>query len=153
MLSDITVFFSHNNQSEQYFGLFFSPAEQAQLGDDDPRRAALRPGLRRELRGAGPLRRLLLHLGSVQPNEPRGLELGLGKWRSRAGEGQDLLTRPEARHDTKYFGPCRHDTNTRTVPCVGSRHGGLHGPAHILGLVWAGTAKKIVRRHFYNYTM
>ena len=26
---DRTVFFSHNNQPEQYFGLFFSPAEQA----------------------------------------------------------------------------------------------------------------------------
>ena len=25
---DRTVFFSHNNQSEQYFSLFFSPAEQ-----------------------------------------------------------------------------------------------------------------------------
>ena len=27
--SDRTVFFSHNNQPEQYFDLFFSPAEQA----------------------------------------------------------------------------------------------------------------------------
>ena len=26
---DKTIFFSHNNQSEQYFDLFFSPAEQA----------------------------------------------------------------------------------------------------------------------------
>jgi hypothetical protein len=26
---DRTVFFSHNHQPEQYFGLFFSPAEQA----------------------------------------------------------------------------------------------------------------------------
>ena len=29
VFSDRTLFFYHNNQPEQYFGLFFSPAEQA----------------------------------------------------------------------------------------------------------------------------
>jgi hypothetical protein len=58
------------------------------------------------------------------------------------GSWHGLLARPEARHGTKYFGPCRHDTNTRAVPCPESRHGGLHGPARILGRAWAGTARK-----------
>jgi hypothetical protein len=58
------------------------------------------------------------------------------------GSWHGLLTRPEARYDTKYFGPCRYDTNTRAVPCLESRHDGLHGPARILGRAWAGTARK-----------
>jgi hypothetical protein len=44
------------------------------------------------------------------------------------GSWYGLLARPEPRHDTKYFGPRRHDTNTRVVP-------------------------RMARRHFYNYTI
>jgi hypothetical protein len=58
------------------------------------------------------------------------------------GSWHGFLARPEVRHDTKYFGPCWHDTNTRAVPCLESRHGGLHGPAHILDRAWAGTTRK-----------
>jgi len=47
-----------------------------------------------------------------------------------------------ARHDTNYFGPCRHDTNTRAVPCLGSKHDGLYGMTYILDRAWAGTAQK-----------
>jgi hypothetical protein len=57
--------------------------------------------------------------------------------------------RSTARHDTKYFRPCWHDTNTRAVSCLGSRHGGLYGPVHILGR----HDTKMTRRHFYNYTI
>jgi hypothetical protein len=32
----------------------------------------------------------------------------------------DILARPEARHVTINFGPCRHDTNARVVSCLGS---------------------------------
>jgi hypothetical protein len=54
----------------------------------------------------------------------------------------DILARPEARHDTINFGPCRHDTNARAVPRLGSRHDERHGTTHILGRDWAGTARK-----------
>jgi hypothetical protein len=54
----------------------------------------------------------------------------------------DILARPKARHDTINFGPCRHDTNTRVVSCLGSRHDERHGTTRILGRAWAGTARK-----------
>jgi hypothetical protein len=38
----------------------------------------------------------------------------------------DILTQPEARHDTINFGPCQHDTNARVVSCLGSRHDKRH---------------------------
>jgi hypothetical protein len=58
------------------------------------------------------------------------------------GSWHGLLARLEARHDTKYFGLYRHDTNTRVMSCLESQHGGLHGPARILGRAWAGTTRK-----------
>jgi hypothetical protein len=54
----------------------------------------------------------------------------------------DILARPEARHNTINFGQCRHDTNARAVPCLGSRHDERHGTTRILGRVWAGTTRK-----------
>jgi hypothetical protein len=49
---------------------------------------------------------------------------------------------PEARHDTINFGPCRHDTIARAVPCLGSRHDERHDTTRILGRAWAGTTRK-----------
>jgi hypothetical protein len=77
------------------------------------------------------------------------LELGLGAVPFEGGLWYGFLARPEARYDTKYFGSCWHDTNTRVVSCPESQHGGLHGLTRILS--WHGT--KIARRHFYNYTI
>jgi hypothetical protein len=59
---------------------------------------------------------------------------------SRSWHG--LLAWPKAWHDTKYFRSCWHDMNTRAVPCLESRHCGLHGPTRILGRAWANTARK-----------
>jgi hypothetical protein len=39
------------------------------------------------------------------------------------GSKHGLLARSEVRYDIKYFGPYRHDTNTRTVPYPESQHG------------------------------
>ena len=64
------------------------------------------------------------------------------------GPWHDHLARPKARHSTKYFGPCRHDTNTRAVPCLESQHDGLYGTTRILGRAWAGTARKHPIGHY-----
>jgi hypothetical protein len=58
------------------------------------------------------------------------------------GSWHGLLTRLETWHGTKYFGPCRHDTNTEVVPYLESQHGRLHGLTCILGHAWADTAWK-----------
>ena len=71
---------------------------------------------------------------------PRTTRAGTWAVPISGGLRHDHLARPEARHDTKYFGPCRHDTNMRAVPCLRSWHDGLYGPARILGRAWAGTA-------------
>ena len=64
------------------------------------------------------------------------------------GPRHDYLARHKARHGTKYFGPCRYDTNTRAVPCLRSRHDRLYGTTRILGRVWAGTARKQPISHY-----
>ena len=58
------------------------------------------------------------------------------------GPRHDHLARFKVRHDTKYFRPCRHDTNTRVVSCLESQHNGPYVTTRILGRAWAGTARK-----------
>jgi len=61
-----------------------------------------------------------------------------------------LLARPEARHDTKYFGPCQHDTNMRVVRAQNvNTTGYITRPVFWTVLRLEDT--KIARRHFYNY--
>ena len=55
------------------------------------------------------------------------------------GLRHDYLARSKTRHGPKYFGPCRHDTNTRVMPCLGSGHDGLYGTTCILDLAWTST--------------
>ena len=63
----------------------------------------------------------------------------------------DHLARPKARHDTKYFGPCRHDTNTRAVPCLEFQHDGLYGTTRILGWHGTKTAHRPLRSPLFYY--
>ena len=73
-----------------------------------------------------------------------------GIWAVPFSDGlrHDHLARPKARHDTKYFGSCRHDTNTRTMPCLEFQHDGLYDTTRILGRAWAGTARKQPIGHY-----
>jgi hypothetical protein len=50
------------------------------------------------------------------------------------------ITRNTARHEIFWAVPARHAHEG--CVCPGSRHGGLNGPARILGHAWADTAQK-----------
>jgi hypothetical protein len=99
--------------------------------------AVRRPPARRRHVGRGtwpPAALRCLSHARVKSREGREMVASrAGTWAMpfESGSQHGLLARPEVRHDTKYFGPC-----------LGSRHGGLHGLAHIMGCAWASMARK-----------